>query len=282
MMSELDWESLLAIDGQQEEELRRFRAEQGLDSAAADPADPGPGQKETGLKTPSGAISLAPGIGFGRKSKPDEKRTSSKGTASRPGKWDAEALILDEDEESADDMDLLFYQLRKKNDWVSHDDKLEQKLRTVPDPVPEWTAETSAASLFQKYLSIAQQLSKGQITDSAQREMILLLSAGEKMDPGMKQFYSVFTLLQSGPSREHIGGVLEKADFCPARGESVEALRILCSAVRDAVRKQDAFDEAQDSRYRTRQGRLNAARGKAQSDYDSAKKEADRWRKGNE
>lgn len=279
MMSELDWESLLAIDGQQEEELRRFRVEQGLDSAAA---DPGPGQNGISPKTPSGAISLAPGVGFGRKSNQDEKRTPPKGTASRSGKWDAKALILDEDEESADDMDLLFYQLRKKNDWVSHDDKLEQKLRIVPDPVPEWTAETAAASLSQKYLSIAQQLSKGQITDSAQREMILLSTAGEEMDPGMKQFYSVFTLLQSGPSREHIAGVLENADSCPERGESVEALRILCSAVRDAVRKQDALDKAQDSRYRSRQGRLNAARGKAQNDYDSAKKEADRWRKGNE
>ena len=277
MMSELDWESLLAIDGQQKEELRRFRIERGLEPAVS---DPGPGHTGISRQTQSDTTSLAPGIGFGRKTKQEEKRTPPK-VAAQSGKWDAKALILDEEEEAADELDLLFYQLRKKYAEVSHDDKLEQKLRSVPDPIPEWTADT-AASVRLKYLSIAQQLSKGQITDSAQREMILLSSSSEDTDPGMKQFYPVFTLLQSGPSREHISNVLGKADPGPAGGESAEALRILCGAVRDAVRKQDALDEAQDSRYRSRQGRLNAARGKAQSDYDSAKKEADRWRKGNE
>ena len=279
MMSELDWESLLAIDGQQVEELRRFRVEQGLESAAA---NPGPAHSGRSNTPPSGTISLAPGIGFGRKAKQEEAHTPPKGAAAPSGKWDAGALLLDEEEETADEMDLLFYQLRKKYAGVSHDDKFEQKLRTVPDPIPEWAADTAAASGPGKYLGIAQQLSKGQITDGAQREMIMLSSSSEDMDPGMKQFYSVFTLLQSGPSRERIAGVLKKADCGPVSGESAEALRILCGAVRDAVRKQDAFDAEQDNRYRTRQGRLNNARGKAQSDYDSAKKEADRWRRSNE
>ena len=280
MMSGLDWDTLLAIDGQQEEELKQFRAQQGLDPVIEGPA----GGRSAGSRDEQPGAGPVSGIGAGRKTGRDEKRAPSARMAAKPGKWDAGTLILDEEEETTDDTDLLFYQLRKKYSGVSHDDMFEQMLRAVPDPVPEWSSESkpAASSPYQKYLSIAQQLSRGQITDSAQKDMILLSGTGEDMDPGMKQFYSVFTLLQGNPSRERIASVMKNAEPGLRGGESARALRILFNAVSYAVRKQDAFDDAQDRHYRTRQGRLNAARRNAQSEYDSAKREADRWRNNNE
>ena len=286
-MSGIDWNVLLSIDGRQEEELRQFRSEQGWDhSDSPKTAEPGIASlKDNKNEKPisSTGVCHSSGTDLDGNTKWAGKPVLTAGISSQDSKWNAESLILEEQEETADETDLQLYQIRKKFTGVSHDDQLEQMLRSKQTPDAEWSADTPAdLSVEQRYLRITKQLSGGQINDAAQKEMIFLSGTGSGADFGMKQFYSVFTVLQGSPSRGQISDVLKKTAYCSAANENNAGIRILSEAVREAVQRQDEFDAAQDKRYRSRQIRYNDAQDQAQIDYNAAKRKADRWRKPNE
>lgn len=258
-----------------------------------------PGKTEASNSHGGGTISIAPGIqNHGKKAGNCLDRTDVPASGSKTqstvedrmrlsadkdadGKWNASSMLIEETKDPVTDEDLQLYQIRKRYLGMSQDEELEQMEHQVPTPVSEWDGPDTAAGLHPEclFLKIGTYLSKGQITDMAQQEMLLLSGTEKAADPGMKQFYSVFTLLQGNPSRSRIANVLAKAGQIPSGNAVGSSIRILAEAIRNAVAEQDARDISQNRYYRSRQVGYDRIHEKARKDYDDAKRRTDRWRK---
>ena len=257
------------------------------------------GKTEASNRHGGGTISIAPGIpnhgekignyldradvpavgSRARSNFQDKMRLSADKEAD--GKWDASSMLIEEIVDSVTDEDLQLYQIRKRYLGMPPDEKMEQMEHQVPTLVSEWDDPDMATDLHPEgmFLKIGTYLSKGQITDMAQQEMLLLSGTEKAGDPGMKQFYSVFTLLQGSPSRSRIANVLAKAGQIPSGKAVGSSIRILAEAIRNAVAEQDARDISQDRHYRSRQAGYDKIHEKVKKDYDDAKRRTDRWRK---
>ncbi|MDO5132216.1 MAG: hypothetical protein Q4D81_04425 [Eubacteriales bacterium] len=225
------------------------------------------------------------GAGAGRaglfESRPLSKGSGFPGYSSGGGGSDASSLILEEIHAPVTEEDVQMYQLRKKYSSISGDGNLDRMEREIPAPLREQKEDSPSTSLTaaQLYLRIGGHLMKGQLSDSALQDMVLLAGTDRGADEGMKQFYTAFTLLQGSPSRGRIRDFLEEAEKIPYRNETDGGVRILAQTIRRAAEEQDAENAARDRKYQERQSRYDRERAKAQKEHDAAKRKADRWRK---
>lgn len=230
-----------------------------------------PGKKDR-EKTPSAGfarrVSRRTGLAFYGKPSPAEDRR------------EASSLIIEETDEPFTEEDLHYYRLRKKYFDIPGDNELELKERQLPGQISAWKDENPAGlPLNRLYMQIGAHLQNGQVSDSAQQEMIMLSGTQADFDPGMKQFYSAFTLLQSNPSGEQIAAVMARIGRIPSSSVEAEGIRILSRAIKSAAEKQAAINAEKDRKSRARQAEYDRRKEQAQNKYDTAKRSADRWRK---
>ncbi len=266
-MGDMNWDEMLRDLEQREAELDEFCAGMGFDiddeadkassvSAALPNAD-------SHLKTPAPMAS-------NKLSDPKPKPAEGEGDGS---------LILKETEETFDATDLQVYQIRRQFTDILPDDTLTRMEREAAPAASQWEDKPSEEMSSERmYLEALKLLAGGKLSEEAQEELILLSGSGDEADPGMKQFLSVFTVLQGSPSGNQIRNALGKANAVPKTGTCTEGITALADAVLEAKMRQDARNAQQDNRYRTRQSQLDSRQSRAQSEYDAAKRRADRWR----
>lgn len=207
-------------------------------------------------------------------------RASSRIPSKGADSVDASRLIIKEEEEPLTEEDVQLYQIRRGFSDVAEERALDQMERQVPLPASSWEeGDAAALSTDRLFLQLGNHLEKGQVSDTARKEMIILSGTDRKADSGMKLLYPAFTLLQSNPSRAALSDTLDRISRIPSQEVTAEGVRIMARAIRSAVADQDARNAEKDRNNRSRQAKYNRDREKAEQKYDSAKRSADRWRK---
>ena len=149
----------------------------------------------------------------------------------------------------------------------------------IPLPVSLWEeADVHVLSIDRLFLQLGNHLGKGQISDTVRKEMIILSGTDRKTDSGMKLLYLVFTLLQGNPSRDALADAFDRIGMIPPHEITAEGVRIMGRAIQSAVADQDARNMEKDRNNRSRQAKYNRERKKAEQQYESSRRRADRWR----
>ena len=285
-MDNTDFDALFAELDKKEEELNKL-------GIYLDSPEIGSGERKTGSETEAplprwrrrqansdktAYTAFAPGVQINDYHRPAAGAGQQQGRGADFGK-DASKLIIDEPEDPLGEEDIQLYMVRKRYCRDLHDANLDRLEKTVPLPVPEWRNEGMIIdqSPGVRYLRILKHLLSGQINDQAEEEMIMIRKDSLDLDYGMKQFLRAYTLLQSGPSRPKIKGVLDDADRVTRRSQTDDSLLILADAIADEVNQQDEHNAGQDRHYRSRQSQLDSEQGRAQRAYDKAHRKTKRW-----
>ena len=194
--------------------------------------------------------------------------------------WDAGALYLKEEADPPDEEDVQCYMIRKKLRGVFRDDELERMERVKPEPVSDWgTGSAVRMEAGELYLALETGLSGGRLSDQDAQNMVLMRGKEDAPSEGMCHFYPLFTLLQDNPSRRRIQETLSQVLDIPREDPCSKGIFALKDAIEEEVNRQDAFNEQQDRKYRTRQAELDRKRDDAKSRYDSAARRTDRWKR---
>ncbi len=206
-------------------------------------------------------------------------RASSGMLSSEPDSKDASLLIIKEEEEPLTEEDVQLYQIRRRFSDITEDRALHQMECQIPLPVSLWEeADVHVLSIDRLFLQLGNHLGKGQISDTVRKEMIILSGTDRKTDSGMKLLYLVFTLLQGNPSRDALADAFDRIGMIPPHEITAEGVRIMGRAIQSAVADQDARNMEKDRNNRSRQAKYNRERKKAEQQYESSRRRADRWR----
>lgn len=279
-MGEINWDEMLRDLEQREAELDEFCSGMGFD--LSDETDAG--SSVSGAFVSNAVVSNAvvsdafPNADSHLKA--PTPMASNKLSDPKPAAGEGDgSLILKEAEETLSATDLQVYQIRRQFTDILPDDTLTRMEREAAPVTSQWEDKPAeGASSERMYLEALRLLAGGKLSEEAQEELILLSGSGDEADSGMKQFLSVFTVLQGSPSGNQIRNTLGKANAVPKTGTCTEGVMALADAVLEAKMRQDARNAQQDNRYRTRQSQLDSRQSRAQSEYDAAKRRADRWR----
>lgn len=278
------WDEFIGETKGKREEAGKNPADQ-KSFPGASPVSPGPAARDKGY-----TFSIPPGRVRGQEFAAGNRSTNARGVrsasiapgfrSSEPGNSGAASLIIEEPEEALTEEDVQLYQIRRGFSDVAEERALDQMERQVPLPASSWEeGDAAALSTDRLFLQLGNHLEKGQVSDTARKEMIILSGTDRKADSGMKLLYPAFTLLQSNPSRAALSDTLDRISRIPSQEVTAEGVRIMARAIRSAVADQDARNAEKDRNNRSRQAKYNRDREKAEQKYDSAKRSAERWRK---